>query len=166
MYCRKCGKFIDYDADICIECKQAEQQNIANTSIPTSPVQPIQSVQPVQPVQQVEEGSVKTGLGKGIAAVILAFFGYILAFAALGALGAAIELGGGAEAGIVLFIMALGTSIPGFVLGLKSMLLFFSEKKAGRKKPIPALILGISGVALAGIAFLGCFIDLILMLAI
>ena len=41
MYCRKCGKFIDYDADYCDECIKAEQDS-AITGKPVEPVQPAQ----------------------------------------------------------------------------------------------------------------------------
>ena len=51
MYCRKCGKFIDYDADFCDECVKA-QQDSAITGEPVETVKPVEYAEPVQPTYQ------------------------------------------------------------------------------------------------------------------
>ncbi len=161
MYCRKCGKFITYDAEVCNECKLAEEQNQANFGAQTEPIYYATPVE--QQPQPMNEGSVTTSLGKGIASAILAFIAYIFSAMALGAVAAAIELGGGIGIGVVLLMFTLGTGIPGLVMGIKAIKVFVAEKNAGRRKPIPTLILGIVGTAFAGIALFLSFIVFVVM---
>ncbi len=162
MYCKKCGKFIDYDADMCVECQQATAQSAPEQNTEVVYAQP---VQPIVESKPVEEGSMTTGLGKSIASAILGFIGYIFAFVAIMMLSEAVEYSydtsgiiGGA---VALFIIALGLSIPGLILGIGGMRTFFNEKNAGRKKPIPTLIVGIAGMSLSALAL---FFNLLLLM--
>ena len=111
MYCKKCGKFIDYDADMCVECQQATAQSAPVQNAEVVYVQPVQPVQPIVESKPVEEGSMTTGLGKSIASAILGFIGYIFAFVAIMMLSEAVEYSydtSGIIGGtVVLFIIAL-----------------------------------------------------------
>ena len=143
MYCKRCGKFIDYQADICNECAGVAQ-NVA------APVEYQQTAcEPQQPEEM--QGSVTTGLGKAIASVILGTVGQFFIGIALGLLSAQL---GGAGVALVLAMMGIGMSIPALIMGISSMRCFFEEKNAGRKKPIPTLIIGIYGMANAAMCLL------------
>lgn len=164
MYCSKCGKQIDYDAEVCNEC--AEQEVAARDSEPT-------------PTENQPTGSRKEGFGRSLASTILGAVGFILSmlaitFAILAAgnllieysesLGVAVpieayELLGESATfitlAIVFSIFTLGVSIPGMIFGIKSMKVFFKAKREGKVKPIATLVLGICGMvaSICAIAF-------------
>ena len=154
MYCKRCGKFIDYEADMCNEC--AAEQNAAIQADAFG----------VQP--QVKEGSMKTGLGKAIAAAILGtvalmFIEIALIIMEMGSMDlmfesdlyyaaeAMVEVGAGM---FVLLILAAGCAIPSLILSIKSIKTFKAEGAEGRVKPIPTLVLGIYGVVNAAASLL------------
>ena len=64
-------------------------------------------------------------------------------------------------AAVIVLMMALGMSIPALVMGIKSIKTFTNAPKQGLPRPIATLILGISGVSMAGLALLLGFIALI-----
>ena len=143
MYCKRCGKFIDYQADICNECAGATQSAAAPVEYQQTACDPQQS--------QEMQGSLTTGLGKAIASAILGTVGQFFIGMALGFLG--IQLVGPGVT-LVLAMMGIGLSIPALIMGISSMRCFFEEKNAGRKKPIPTLIIGIYGMANAAMGLL------------
>lgn len=171
MYCKRCGKFIDYQADVCNECAQAELG-----------VQPVPAQAQPQAVEQ--EGSVTTGLGKSIAAVILGIFGFAFVYGALIVVSemgmyADFDYGYGYASGVsyealaailmVFTMISVGLSIPSLIMSIASVKTFVNEKNAGRKKPIPTLIIGISGIVYSALAISLCtitfFLAFILMVA-
>ncbi len=154
MYCRKCGKFIDYDAEYCIECRQVEEQARQANVVP-----------PVQPTYPIDNGSVTTGLGKAIASATLSFFGYV--FSLLAFIFCIAYVSGGLSVGgaTVFLTIALGFSITALIFGIQSVKVFVNEKNAGRKKPIPALVLGIFGISFSGLALFFCFLAFIILIA-
>ncbi|MBQ7879666.1 MAG: hypothetical protein IJ317_03350 [Clostridia bacterium] len=171
MYCKKCGKFIGTDEDLCYECKSVElmeekpveptpqpQQAYAQPQ-PTYAPQPT-PVQPVQP-QTERAGNVMTGFGKALAGTIVGFFGFIFACIALGA-GVA---GGFTGAFFVLWSIAIAGGVISLIFGIQSIKVFKREKRADRKPPIPALVLGIVSTVLAGLALLYGLLALICALA-
>ena len=105
MYCRKCGKFIDYDADYCDECVKAEQDSAVTGEPVTPPTvestfyqqpnqQPYnnyynpygQQVPPTyydytnQNQQQNNQAMKKNGFGKALTATILGGIGFFIAY--------------------------------------------------------------------------------------
>lgn len=154
MYCKRCGKFIDYEADICNECAAEQNAAIQAEAFGTQP--------------QVKEGSMKTGLGRAIAAAILGtvallFIEIALVIMEMGSMDlyfesdlfyaaeAMVEVGAGM---FVLLILAAGCAIPSLILSIKSIKTFKAEGAQGRVKPIPTLVLGIYGVVNAAASLL------------
>lgn len=163
MYCTRCGKQINYDSPICAECveqlraeKAAEEaaeavteevresetagENVAPETAAEQPREqlPRYSAAPVAP-----SGSpVMRGFGNGLASAILGFVAYIFGFLAIAILE---EWGNGA-----LLLLALPATVVSIVLGICAIKTFASS--TARPRPIPALVLGISGVSLGGIS--------------
>ncbi len=136
MYCKRCGKFIDYQAEICNECAAA--QRVAPASVQTQ--------------APVEQGSAVTGIGKGITSVVLGSFGQFFVGILIGLLSESLYYADGPM--VVLSMTIIGLSIPALILGISAMKTFFAEKSAGRKKPIVTLILGIYGLATSAIVLM------------
>ena len=84
MYCRKCGKQIDYDAETCKECQEMETFFSTPEIEPQFEVreQPQYAQQPVQPLP----GNKKEGFGKALAATILGGIAIFIVAIALGML--------------------------------------------------------------------------------
>ena len=150
MYCKRCGKFIDYQAEICNECAAAEQTVAAQ-------------VQPVQVVSApAQEGSMKTGLGKAIACAILGTVSLIFLEFMLIPLETISSYGYddyyiSELAGMfVLILFSIGLAIPSLILSISSIKTFKDESNAKRIKPIPTLILGIYGLSNAAASILCC----------
>ena len=163
MYCKKCGKFIGTDEDLCYECKSAELME-------EQPVAPAPQPQPVyaQPQPQAQPqpktecaGSVMTGFDKALAGAIIGEVAIIIAAIALG-MGTA---GGFTGAFFVVWSIAIAGGVLSLVFGIQSIKTFKREKRAGRKPPIPALVLGIVSVVFAGITLLYGFLALMVALA-
>ena len=174
MFCRKCGKEIDYDAEFCKECQEMENFFAEPKPEPDFFGQD----QPQVPVQPVVTGNRKEGFGKALTSTILSTIAYFVAMIAYGIIIAAMEeVDGGyynAEVdhealmmvvglGVVFMLAALALAIPALIFGIKSIKCFCRAKREGRIKPIPTLVLGIIGVATSGLVFL--FALLILMIA-
>ncbi|MBE5747818.1 MAG: hypothetical protein E7352_06585 [Clostridiales bacterium] len=174
MYCRNCGKWIDDDAELCVDCKET------NDFFSEEPSEEPSSVARGTSVGHAVEGSRKTGLGKALTATILSAISYFLImFAAgliLGALEECEEYGYYYEFSSMIefleyiemyeitlfFLLApIGMSIPALIMGILSIVCFKREKNAGRVKPIPTLILGIVGLVLAALVL---FLGLILLM--
>ena len=141
-YCTKCGKYIDYDATICNECKQAEEQakkevaqdfgfeqseftntNYSNSySNSTTFTNDTVNATPV-PAQQ---GSIMTGFGKALTAVILAtvaslFLSFLTEFTDV-------------DVAYILAAFTIGLSIPSLILGIQSIKCFLREKAKGNNQ--------------------------------
>lgn len=168
MYCTKCGKYIDYDALVCNECKQAEQEANAQVQQDFGFEQPVNDfsqpylheesfednnastfnqqagvetpVAPIttQPTNQ-QAGSVMTGFGKALTGAIFAFIATIFL-----SIASSVD----ADALIICCVFCIATCIPAIILGAQSMKCFFRENAKGNKKPIPALVLGIYALAI------------------
>lgn len=182
MYCRKCGKQIDYDSELCKECQEMEEffsapANEFQFEEKEEVQQPQQAYyQPQQPTQPLP-GNKKEGFGKALTSTILGVLAYFLVSIALGLLmgladisyadfnydrvayEAACDLIQGIA--IVITIIAIGLAIPSLILGIKSIKCFIKQKREGKVKPIATLILGIVGLAASGYALLFALINLL-----
>lgn len=170
MYCRKCGKQIDYDAEFCHECSEVEahfgaeapkanepQQAQTAQQTPYSQMPPAWQAQAqFQQQAQAQKGSVMTGFGKALASTIMSYIGFIFSFLAFGGFAEAIDYGDESMLGasVVLFMITLGLCIPALIMGIQSIKTFSRAKKNGEKKPVPALVLGICGVVFSGFGLL------------
>ena len=176
MYCKKCGKQLDYEGDICKDCEEAE---LYFGSTPEQPVEAPVTTETVQPVVIQQDGDRKFGFGKALASTIMGAIAYFVMCMAYGIPLGIIEVleeasyaSGGAEAAslgiaitMVFFLIGLGLCIPSLIMGISSIKCFFARKKAGYAKPVPTLVLGIIGVATSAMAILFALLALLLISA-
>jgi hypothetical protein len=171
MFCRKCGKQIDYEAEFCKECQEMDAFFGENKPTVEEPSLIVEQEKPVL------EGNRKEGFGKALTSTILGVLAYFLVSVALGLLmglkdikpeafnydyvayEAACDLIQGIA--IVITIIAIGLAIPSLILGIKSIKCFIKQKREGKVKPIATLILGIVGLAASGYALLFALINLL-----
>lgn len=148
MYCRKCGKQIDYDALICKECENAEM--FFGGTEPETYVQPVTDR--------------KEGFGRALTATIVGSISFFLSLIAMSIATVALEgyangsyygySGGGiSAASIILSFLCLGGAIPSLILGIKSIKCFICAKNEGLVKPVPTLVCGIIGVVMSAMTF-------------
>ena len=150
MFCKKCGKFIDYDSDVCNEC---HDNNVADTI----PVVATTDEAPKKP-----EGRRTYGLGLAIAGAAIGLFSAIFSCIAyvFSLVVSVLKTEDYSQVGVTLADLdALGIlsyvfavfgiilAIPAIIFGAVSIKRFFVKKKLGEVKPIPTLIIGIVTVA-------------------
>ena len=166
MYCNQCGKEIE-SGDLCYECAQAVERQ-SSEEISTVPAE-TESVAPAYTYTESDSAvyaysdhtslpdpqNRMFGFGKALASTILAWVGFIFAYAGL--IAGIVE----PSAGLVLVFLALPLIIVPFVLGLSSIRLFKARSRTCAK-PIPTLVLGIVGVSTAGLT---AFIDFCALIA-
>lgn len=153
MYCRKCGKEINYDAEMCVECQENEELfRVEGEETPQPPV-----FEYAMPVQQ-DKGSRMEGFGLALAGAIVSEFAIVFAYLLL-----VLMLASGGMGGVVMLPLSAGTSVFSLVAGIKSVKKSKECVNAGKVKPLPAFIMGIVSIVSAGFAFF--FIFLALMLA-
>ena len=147
MYCKNCGKEIDYEADLCKECESKLSSEVKVDEKP------------------VDNGSQKTGFKIALIGAILCAVAYFLSIFATTYITTLIEelkalgithISGTDDAGLIFIglipaIISIPLSIVSIVFGAKSIGVFKAEKNAGRVKPIPALVMGIVSVVLSSI---------------
>ena len=156
MYCFKCGKKLD-ENNRCPNCEPAYTQTVY--AQPTY----AQNV-------QVDNGSPKTGLSKAIAGAVWSFRASMISYVALVMLYAyafiypsdEYLIFGMCVSCVIHGVIALGLSIPGLILGIKSMCVFQAEKSAGRTKPVATLILGIASLVMVAAAVILAFFTFVL----
>ncbi|MBQ7879667.1 MAG: hypothetical protein IJ317_03355 [Clostridia bacterium] len=163
MYCKQCGKFIGTDEDLCYDCKSA--QRMEQRPVEPTP-QPQQAyAQPAQP-QAERAGSVMTGFGKALAGSIVSVVSFV--FLLMGLIHSAV---GYAASAFLVWGMGVAGGVVSLIFGIQSIKCFKRESAADRKKPIPALVLGIETTVCAAISlayfsfFFFIILDLALMVA-
>ena len=174
MYCRKCGKQIDYDSENCKECQEMETFFSAPEIEPKFEVREEPRPQYTQPQyaytqpRQPLPGNKKEGFGKALTSTILGSIGIVVALIAYVCLLAAMDYDyyydyyyydsyyyeSMISVGVIFMLMSLGLAIPSLILGIKSMSCFFKQKREGKVKPVATLVLGIVGVATSALALL------------
>ena len=159
MYCKKCGKFIGNDADLCDECMAQEETAFGEFS--TQKEEPYGSPAPTY-YQTSEYSGQEISLGKPITAIILSNIGFVLLYIALLVMGE-LAIYEATEYGIVVAFWLIGVSlsIVGLILGIQSIKYFRATSMIKSGKRIPVLILGIVSVVIAGV---GLFLASIMML--
>jgi len=162
MYCKNCGNPIGEGDKFCAVCGTKQNETIVQEpkiqpAVANSQTQPAVANSQTQPavanpeIQQPvvenkpsnerqgapEESSRNKGLGLAIPAAALGFVAQLFA---------------GLE--VFLAFVAVAMSVPALILGIKSINIFNAERKAGRKKPVATLVLGIVATVFAGIAIM------------
>ena len=173
MYCRKCGKQIDYDAHLCKEC----QEEVINASLveKETVVKAPEKVVVVQKPASV--GSRMEGFGGALTSTILGVVAFILAYVALifliagfnggyyDGLEGGVYFSGIFSVGVFFMILALVLGIVSLVLGIKAIKRFRRQSREGKVKPIATLILGIAGVGWSGLALFFVFVCMMVCVA-
>ena len=145
MYCRKCGKEIDYDAEYCLECEGREKEV----------VQPVYYEQPQQPQASVSEpnGPGRTeGIGRAITASVLSVVAFMLSAIAIGVIYDSVG------ACIVMFIASIPFAIVSMVNGSKSIKVFQNAVTNRYPKPVATLVCGIVGLSIGAFALTYAFL--------
>ena len=180
MYCRNCGNPVADGDNFCTVCGAKQNTTVQEPQVQTASAEPFtefqaenrQNIQQpvhndnnayIQPapvyVQPAPQSSRTLGLGKAITSTVLSVAAYIAFVIGMIFVG---ELSLYEVVYLDLFInsltfllLAIGLAIPSVILGIQSVKLFIQEKNAGRKKPIPTLIVGIIGLANGAAILLG-----------
>lgn len=156
MYCVKCGKELKegYVGTVCEECQGIQNEK----EIPAEVKNSLYSVNKVNYRM--------FGFGKALTSTILSVFGYlfslmgyIFALAVLTVNGVG-NVEGTPDAAVVLIIMSLPLIIIGLIFGIQSINNFKYCKNRNYPKPIPTLILGISGVVFSALSLIFILLSL------
>ncbi|MBO5224618.1 MAG: hypothetical protein J6C23_08930 [Clostridia bacterium] len=172
MYCRKCGKFIEYEGEICKECLGNDTQPKVQGQLAMQVEQPItaQAEENIQVIAKQESVSVQpqlqssnSGFGMALASIIVGAVARSMSSIAEAVLLAGAEYIADINAitpsaeetfysmavvGGIILVLALGGAIPAIVMGIKSIIAFARGKKSGSSN-VAVLVLGIVGIALA-----------------
>ena len=147
MYCRKCGKQINYDAPMCMECEEMEK--LFNTSKPVAT--PADMTVAKTPEQRSKERMMF--FGKALASTIVGTIAFILGILAFSYISVAYESyisnyrwSDLISSCVTYAFFGLGGAIPGLILGVSSVKCFCTAKKDGREKPVATLVCGLVGL--------------------
>jgi len=173
MYCTRCGKEINYDSRFCVDCAkqlayeatlaasriEAEEKKNADSAAPVAPNSEV-ALAPAQASAVVEAPAVvaapaanapaepNNGLGKAIAALIMSnvgfFVGYFSIFFAIFAPGL----------GILMLLGGVALAVVSLIFGIKCIKTFTTFSRAGLKKPVATLVMGIISLATAAVSLL------------
>ena len=148
MYCKKCGKKLDYDGDLCEECrnrelvygdeeKKAEAETTSTTYDPFD--EPPIGVNPASgygnSAYVPDNGDRMHGFGKALTAAILSEVAVV-----------------SVALGVFLILATIAMAVISLVFGIQSIKTFVADKNAGKVKPIATLVCGIAGVVAAAVA--------------
>ncbi|MBQ2717182.1 MAG: zinc ribbon domain-containing protein [Clostridia bacterium] len=191
-FCNEClAKFDDFgdDGEEVVESKNEVEQTITDSTYSYSSQV---AYQPEKRTQAQPEGSIMAGFGPALTGTILSIFGIVfimVTFILSTSLGVceivtdAFIQNAPANSDVlyltidefnvlkgttwIMFLISLGLLIPSLILGIKSIKTFVKAKREGlRKKPIPALAMGIETTAVTGFGILYAFLTLIMLLLI
>lgn len=133
MFCVKCGKPTIGNDRLCPDCKAAE--NVGGL------------VQSVELPDSDKSNATMLSFGKALASIIMGFGVFIIS-SVLNTSGAYMNL----IAMIFMLIIDIAVIVLSIVFGAKAIHTYSTFKSGVGKKPLPAFVLGIIGVVLAGIA--------------
>ena len=150
MYCKKCGKFIDGDADICDDCYTLDVFGDDGKE------KEIQAVE-VTPVGNFS-------LAKPITAIVLSNIGFYIVYFGIMLMSELLtyELYSQIGGAVALALVGAVPCIVGLVFGIQSIKLFKTEVTASKGKRIPTLIMGIVSVVTSASGLLLAVIVLML----
>ena len=131
MYCKKCGKELDQEVELCEECKAKE----AEAPVAETPDQP------VTPAPAADYNPRMEGFKPALTGAIFATVSVILA-----SVGGVLLYSGwfGAIIGLLFIAAACVLGVPALILGIRSIKVFVHQKNAGQPVPVATLILGIA----------------------
>ncbi len=149
MYCVKCGKELKegYVGSVCEECQGIQNEKAMPEEVKNS----------LYSANKVNYRMF--GFGKALTSTILSVFGYIFSLSGyIGALAVLTvnnmgDVDEGIAVAITLIVMSLPLVIISLIFGIQSINNFKYCKNRNFPKPIPTLILGISGVVFSALSF-------------
>ena len=150
MYCKKCGKFIGNEADLCDECNAKAQPVFKEFEEPSLTRPAAYTYNPTPAPAPAPQPNV--GLGKPIAATILGAFGFWLVYFAM--ILFIEEMGYGIDdygTVFVCLLLSIAPCILSLIFGIHSIKAFKAVKGRKNAKAIVSLVLGINAVVFAAI---------------
>lgn len=140
-YCRKCGKWIETEGDLCDDCRNAEL---------------IFGEAPL-PERRADSGSRMDGFPKALVSAILGVTAALIV-SIVNVLMAGYLIAGKLPAVSVILslgtVAAVGAIIVSVLFGVKSIKKFVDNKNRGKVRPIATLVCGIGGCASSGVALM------------
>ena len=167
MYCSKCGKEIDYEAEYCKECQKVNEyyEKMAD-KIELTDEECREALEKEEKAKTAVMGSRKKGFGVALTSTISSAVSYILGLVAfyysMFTVTVAAESGHSLRwaysqvrsSGTALFVLAFAVTIAGMVMGICSIHCFKKQRSEGKVAPVATLVLGIVGLALGGLSLL------------
>ena len=158
-FCQKCGKKLDYDGDLCEECRNRElvygdEEKKAETETTSTTYDPFDEppigVNPASgygnSAYVPDNGDRMHGFGKALTAAILSEVAVVFAYLGIYACILSVALG------VFLILATIAMAVISLVFGIQSIKTFVADKNAGKVKPIATLVCGIAGVVAAAVA--------------
>lgn len=149
-YCKRCGKFVQTEGDLCEDCRNSE---LIFGEFPTTGA----------PVAPADPGTRMDGFPKALVSVILGVVSFIFAIVTYVLMSAFIAGGLGVAFPIIFGILTVGGIVVSVIFGVKSIVKFVDSKRRGKVKPIATLVCGIVGCASSALAVLYLFLAVILL---
>jgi lysylphosphatidylglycerol synthetase-like protein (DUF2156 family) len=149
MYCRKCGRKIDYDSELCYECLNDEM--IFGTDDPER--------------KKNSDGSVRRTLGltKGIIAMVLSYIALIFSYVAL-SLQTTLNLYVSKIWITIILVLAFGALIVPIVFIIQNFGLYRKVKKEHGVKLIPMFVLNFTSIGTMALMFFCSLITVVLLI--
>ena len=152
MYCKKCGKFIEGNADVCDECIKLDYYLYANQQ-GTAYQKPPQSVQNASATPAYNSGSKAKGLGYGIFGLIIAIVGaiviavgYFNAYMGLGTAYTTQEAVSAVQTGEATCWVGVIIGVIALICGIVAIRTFVTHNRKTGVKAVPTLVFGIISV--------------------
>ena len=161
MYCNKCGKYISQGTK-CDDCARAEYY----ASQAQQPQQPAYNYANGNPYArqnyscEPEPKNRMYGFGKALTSTILSCFGFLWSYIAFTE---AASYWADEETALVLILMGIPFIVVSLIFGIQSIKVF-ARRKNTCVKPIATLILGISGLSMAGLSAFISFCSMMIIL--
>lgn len=130
MYCVKCGKQIAENETLCQSCKEIEN-----------------AAKPAKSADSNKSNTSMLCFGRALAAAIMGF-GVFIVSSVLNSVGLSINI----ISMVFMLIIDISVIVLAIVFGSQAIRAYGTFKSTTDRKPIPAFVLGIIGVILAGIA--------------
>ena len=138
-YCRKCGRRIETEDELCENCRNAE---LIFGEAPFSE-------------KPVDRGNRMDGFPKALASIILGVAAIVIAVVNMALIGIVLAGGGvGSAIGLGVFgiLLSLSGIVVSIIFGVKSIVKFVDSTRRGKIKPIATLVCGICGCVASAIA--------------
>ena len=148
MYCKKCGKLLPGEADLCRDC--FDQANKAAQQTPYYGRPPVVAV-------PVDRDNRMYGFGKALASTIMSesafiavIFSFVFFFEMIATDAGPIEI----MTAFVSYVALFAVIVVALVFGIRSISTYSRRSREGCAKPVPTLVLGIIGVVSSAIALI------------